>query len=305
MKRDIQGISPAKNQNEYIQYTGMEIDISCLGETFQVLNLAKETMYRSIPGHRHGNGDWEFHLITSGKGLIGIEDEERFVTRGDWFLVGPLVEHFQISDKNEPMTEQTIYFHLKEKRRDSSLNELFSKAYCFGAKGNIYLGLCDRIIQEMDEKKKGYTDYVRLLLEQLILELWREDDINQQYKERSLRDNNQEYFPSTDLERMQDFIVEKAFLYSYYNLTLDKLAKEVGLSKRQLQRHLRQRYNSTFIEMRSQARMWAAKMLLGHTDMNILTISEEVGYSTPEHFTAVFTEAEGMSPRDYRNQNRL
>ncbi|MDO4622385.1 MAG: helix-turn-helix transcriptional regulator [Eubacteriales bacterium] len=250
-------------------------------------------MYRSIPRHRHGNGDWEMHYISGGIGKIEIEGNTFAVKKGDCFFVGPQIEHMQISDRREPMQEETVYFHFGE---EVSFSE---QKYICCENAEVSVGsIFERIFQEMEDKKNGYISYVGLLLEQLLLELVR--CCEKQAGFSSCTDT----ITMIDTGQMQDYLVEKAFLYDYADLSLEGLAAKVGLSARQMQRHLKECYNSTFVEMRRQARMEAAKLLLVHTDQSVYEIAAEVGYSTAEHFSAVFSAQTGCSPRTYRKKQQ-
>lgn len=97
--------------------------------------------------------------------------------------------------------------------------------------------------------------------------------------------------------------IEEAFLYQFRTLTLAGLARGVGLSERQLQRLLRERYDQTFTQKRTEARMRAANLLLAEGRLPITRIAGEVGYSGPEHFCAEYKKYMGMTAREYRRQN--
>lgn len=98
------------------------------------------------------------------------------------------------------------------------------------------------------------------------------------------------------------FVVEKAFLYDFADLTLESLSERIGLSPRQTQRFLRENYGRKFQELRTKARMSAAEMLLVYTNCSITWIAQSVGYTTAEYFATNFRYFYGKSPRDYRKE---
>ena len=102
------------------------------------------------------------------------------------------------------------------------------------------------------------------------------------------------------LNRNREFLVELAFLYDFAVISLNDLSDRIGLSCRQTQRFLRDNYGKNFQEMRKDARISAAEMLLSCTQENISDIAEIVGYSTAEHFAAAFRKYTGKTPREYR-----
>jgi AraC-like DNA-binding protein len=95
-------------------------------------------------------------------------------------------------------------------------------------------------------------------------------------------------------------LIEKCFIYEYATITLPLLAERLGLSTRQTQRLLQETYSATFRQMKAEAQMSAAISLLQDLDLSITTISERLGFSSPEHFSNNFRRYFGVSPRTYR-----
>ena len=98
--------------------------------------------------------------------------------------------------------------------------------------------------------------------------------------------------------------IEEAFLYRYRTVTLGALAREVGLSERQLQRVLAAHYGATFSEKKTEARMCAAALLLETSDLPIARIAEETGYSSAEHFCVEYKKYNGITAGAYRKRCR-
>lgn len=46
----------------------------------------------------------------------------------------------------------------------------------------------------------------------------------------------------------------------------------------------------------------ALRRLLRETQLSVVTVANEVGYSNPSHFAPVFRKHTGLSPSDYRRQ---
>ena len=94
--------------------------------------------------------------------------------------------------------------------------------------------------------------------------------------------------------------IEEAFLYDYKDLTLSALAARVNLGPRQTERLLNKHYNMTFSQKKAEARMSAALLLLRGTQKSIGEISEELGFSSPEHFSNAFKKYFHKTPAAYR-----
>ena len=97
-------------------------------------------------------------------------------------------------------------------------------------------------------------------------------------------------------------IIEEYFLYQYRSLSLEDLAKRLGLSTRQTERLLQKQYGKTFLQKKTEARMSAAAILLSNAECSITSIAEELGYSSIEHFTSAFRNYYATSPRQYRKE---
>ena len=59
-------------------------------------------------------------------------------------------------------------------------------------------------------------------------------------------------------------------------------------------------FNKSIIEELISFRLEKAKKLLTETDMKIIDIAEECGYSTYNYFVRQFRNSEGVSPTEYR-----
>lgn len=82
-------------------------------------------------------------------------------------------------------------------------------------------------------------------------------------------------------------------------LPLSMLSKKAGISESKLTRGFRKVYNTSVFEYLRNHRMEKAKILLESGEMNITQISYIIGYSSPSHFTRVFTKYYGLNPRNY------
>ena len=93
-------------------------------------------------------------------------------------------------------------------------------------------------------------------------------------------------------------------LCDYKNITLEKLADQVSLGKRQTERLLQMHYRKTFLQKKTEARMSAACSLLRDTKQSISDIADKLGYSSVEHFSNAFKRYYKQTPSDYRRSCR-
>ena len=103
-----------------------------------------------------------------------------------------------------------------------------------------------------------------------------------------------------------DVDAAKAYIDAHFmeNFTLEELAASVYMSKFNLCRKFKQRYQIGIWNYVKQARLNRACVLLRSTDMKILKIAYDIGFSDASYFSNVFHSVYGMSPQAYRRQHR-
>lgn len=82
--------------------------------------------------------------------------------------------------------------------------------------------------------------------------------------------------------------------------TLQSLAKEAGMSARNLARHFVQVTGITPHEFVERARIDAARMLLESTDRPLKAVAHDCGFGTADRMCIVFNARLGVSPAQYR-----
>ncbi len=86
-------------------------------------------------------------------------------------------------------------------------------------------------------------------------------------------------------------------------LSIEAVAKAVGMSCRSMQRGLEQ-HGTTYSHLVDQVRCEIAKSLLDSDHKTIAEIAERLGYRDPSSFSRAFTRWAGTSPRVYRARHR-
>lgn len=279
-----------------MKYRDLKLTFS-IGDTFfDVLSLSHEKIIKPYPRHAHSKNSYELHFVPEGKGTLVINETKYDINPGTLFMTGPEIPHEQVSCREDPMTEYAIYLQTaKDFSSDQILNTFLKCSFWFGkARPSLYTQM-EELFKELQQRQPGYDLMIKSILQQIIL------NIARHYL------GAKGYAPQNKLSLQQNLInekayliIEEAFLYDYKTITLEKLANRVSLSLRQTERLLQKHYNQSFIQKRTEARMSAASQLLTETDLNILAISEDLGYASPEHFTNAFKKYYGMSPTTFR-----
>ncbi len=88
------------------------------------------------------------------------------------------------------------------------------------------------------------------------------------------------------------------------DITIEYVAKKLGLSTRQITRIIKTVYGKTFKELIIERRMKLAAKLLLTTDKNITEIASSVGYNASKGFYNAFKGYYGCLPTEYRKANK-
>lgn len=99
----------------------------------------------------------------------------------------------------------------------------------------------------------------------------------------------------------------RAFIDEHYsdsNVTLHDVASHVALSNNHFCTVFSQEMGVTFTEYLTNVRITRAKELLSTTDMRTSDVAYAVGYNDPHYFSYLFKKNAGMSPRDWRKDEK-
>lgn len=112
---------------------------------------------------------------------------------------------------------------------------------------------------------------------------------------------------STDIMPIKHPIVAAAIQLIHDNLEntygVNILLRELGVSRRLLERHFREELNCSPHEYLTRRRIEKAKRLLEHPDgLSIQQIAEACGQSDPRNFRRLFQRITGMLPSEYRTR---
>ena len=88
------------------------------------------------------------------------------------------------------------------------------------------------------------------------------------------------------------------------SLTLEQLAGLAHLNKYYLSHTFRREFGVSPINYLISRRIEESRFLLRETDHSLSLIAQMLGFSTLSYFSQSFRRVEGMSPMEYRKQNR-
>ncbi len=88
------------------------------------------------------------------------------------------------------------------------------------------------------------------------------------------------------------------------DLSVDKIADEVGISRVHLHRKMKELTGQTPHDFIRNIRLKQAANLLASQNMNITEVMYACGFNNAASFSTIFKKFYGMSPREYMNEQR-
>jgi len=88
------------------------------------------------------------------------------------------------------------------------------------------------------------------------------------------------------------------------SISLEKVARKVNVSPNYFSAIFSQEVGQTFIEYLTNKRIDEAKRMLRQADKRSSEVAVAVGYKDPHYFSFVFKKVTGLTPNEYRRENR-
>lgn len=266
--------------------------ISSVG--YQDVAPRQEYPVRVIPkrySFKEGRQLAEFQIvyITSGTGVFEDKDSSRIITPGTLFLLRPGYWHTYHPNKDTGWTEYYIGFNGPTFR--SEINRFFGDR-----KGPVEFGLSATLV-DLFEQALFYAErqgsQTMSILQAIVIHMISLINYNLATKKRN----------DDKLDAAISYV--KQYMANHLSEPIDvqALAAEQGMSYTWLRRMFRKNTGIAPAQYLQQLRIHMSMYLLRNTDAPIKNIAVDSGFKTPEYFCAVFQEATGMTPKEYRTAN--
>ncbi|WP_170311592.1 AraC family transcriptional regulator [Vallitalea okinawensis] len=279
----------------------IKIEFGQLELNMLYMRFAPPSRIKEITNHFHSS--YELHFIPYGQGLLRTKDQSYTINAGDFYLTGPNVYHAQKGHHDNPMAEYCVNFEIigeKIKENQGSKDqEVISKTlkettFWYGKDKFNSMDLFKKIAEESHYKYVGYMENIKNYLQQILLNCIR-SYLEYPY---SL---DQPPIKSKDDQRRQ---ITDTYLHRFKEeVSVEELAKILGLSERHTRRFFHSIYGMSLHEKVKEMRIDLAKELLMNTRMTISRIGDYVGYIDPLYFSRVFKKSTGCSPTVYRRHS--
>jgi AraC-like DNA-binding protein len=252
----------------------------------------------SMAYHKHNSV--EIMYVISGKCTVNTVGEPHLMRKGDFILLDANVLHNLVVDKGSPCRMLNIEFIFVDKagmfpsikdlaQGNTALVKLLDhvKPYLLLRDPNDVYHTLKSLVFELDKGSPDNEWMIQLLLAQLLI---RVADLA---GEREDRESHQ-----------LELYVKDAISYIHhhydYPIQVKDIAASVNLHPGYFHRIFKSNTGKTIVEYLTSLRVEKAKMLLAHTDIPVIDISDSIGINSREYFSAIFKKHTGETPVAYR-----
>lgn len=280
-----------------------KLNRSYISKEGYIADSNKETY---IPMHKHN--EYEFHIITKGKGYIKIQDYGLDIKAGELFITGPNVKHMQVSNTVDPMFEYCLRCKMEILKNapdfpdfasveSNLIVDTLSQPYPYVFKYTNRLDQrFEEIFNEAENQIPGYYAKVQVLILEIMVDIFRTvaptSIMNFRYE------MPQKTHDALASQRLTEFVET---MYKF-NVTLEEVSKYLAISKKQINQIMKKQFNRTFHEYMLQYRFNVAKELLLTTNMTIEEVAYESGFSSHYYMYQVFKNLGAPTPNTFRSK---
>jgi AraC-like DNA-binding protein len=252
----------------------------------------------------HFHSSYEIYFLLEGERSYFIENRTYHIGKGSLVFISPNRIH-KTSVVHSPLHER-ILVEIEPQLMHRVVNlfcDLRIESFFAGNSGVLDLtneerafaeGLFSRLAEEMRKKLPAFSEYAGLLLEELLIFIFRKADFAQAG------------YPAQDSAKHRKVYEIAGYISEKYAeiSSVSQLGRQFFISKYYLCRIFKEVTGLTISEYINDSRVKAAQKLLTETPCNITQISSAVGYESVTYFDKVFRKRVGQSPLQYRKANR-
>ncbi|MBO9608412.1 MAG: helix-turn-helix transcriptional regulator [Paenibacillaceae bacterium] len=253
-------------------------------------------------------------LVVEGSGRHEIAGTLLDISEGDAYLVEPGTTHAYHVCDNQPFMVYNVIFDRDFIGRELAVltaNDSFFQFFYaepFIRRTNpeqphLNLQRADRLrlrhmievlVEEDRTRGQGYKMFIKTALIQILIFLSRCND----------RADRQTSLDASDELQMMRQIGEFISLHRTEPLTLEQMSRLCGMGTTSFSTKFKQYSGFTFIDYRNRLRIKSACEDLVQTNHKIMDIAMNAGFDDLSHFNKLFRSVTGVSPGEYRRNDR-
>lgn len=234
----------------------------------------------------------ELFFVTGGSGYLRLTNRNVPITTDDLIIVNSNVEHTEVSSEELPLEYIVMGIDGLEALAGDHGNDGYSIVH-FQSGREPLLFYLHSLLDELESKLPGYNTVCQDLLEVVLLQLMRRSEFTVT-------------FVPTSRKSTRETAIVRRYIDNHFkeNLTLDILAEVAHVSKYYLAHNFSKEYGTSPINYLLSCRIRESLYLLRETGLSLSDISRTLGFSSPSYFSQSFRRIQGISPMQYRMQNR-
>lgn len=239
----------------------------------------------------HSHPKYEVHYILSGSCTLIAGERQLHCPQGHFLLLPPRQQHLLLPNEGQVQTISFLYTLESEGAKDAVLPACTQPVLI----RDLFQGE-QRLMRIRSELASGETAYAEMVQGELLALL--------AALARHCGSAVHMAADSRDDDRADTI---EAYLANHRydpECSCVELAREMGLSTRQVHRLCMKYFNAPFRTLLSNVRMETAAYRLENTDISVRQLAGELGYASVESFSGAFKRRFGQAPTDRRKYEK-
>lgn len=271
------------------QFSGSDVPELSRRSAPRLSYIVKDQFSTDWSSELHTHSCVELFFIQDGHGRFRTLYEEFPISVQDLLIVNANVPHTEVSSMKSPLR----YIVLGVEGLKAAASEGgYSMLHVYDGWTELS-GCLELMLQESSKSLPGHEEACQHLLEVVLIRLGRERDMSFSGDAPGPRG-------SRECELIRRYIDN----HFKEDLNLDHLARLAHLNKYYLSHSFRREFGTSPINYLISRRVEESRFLLRKTDYSLSLIAEILGFSSLSYFSQSFHRVEGISPTEYRKQNR-
>ena len=251
---------------------------------------AAEAIWKS---DRHNHAGHELHVILQGAYRLDVGGQTHIVREKEAVLIAPGQYHCLVPAA-ENIERLSVGFAVSGGTLPTELQKAIAGYFVFPVTEEI-ISACRDVLAELSEYRNFSRIMVEIQIARLLVCCFRLLSINYDAGPK----------PGICEDEMYTHRIDAFFERQLNeNPYIEDLAADLFLTRGQVNRFLKEHYGVTFREKLVFARLDRAAWLLRHTDLTVGQVASQVGYTVSSSFYHVFRQHFGITPEQYRKENR-